>query len=167
VDRVCAAAKSELTNGGDGLTSLRTFFLMKADPQSATQGATATAAPDQTNKPQGIEFHGVSDVYSESGIDLTLLRGNLRRSIEERWENIRRAAEFARALQQSSPEAQLINRLLQRSLPMTDVAAFLKRQLIGDFMEISRNAFYVGFKDNGFDKRYTFYGLGVLALLGG
>jgi predicted nucleotidyltransferase len=36
-----------------------------------------------------IEFYGVKDVYSESGVDLTLLRRNLDRSIEERWESNR------------------------------------------------------------------------------
>jgi hypothetical protein len=42
-----------------------------------------------------IEFYGGYQVYSESGVDLTLLRGNLRRSLEERWENQRRAAAFS------------------------------------------------------------------------
>jgi predicted nucleotidyltransferase len=36
-----------------------------------------------------IEFYGVKDVYSESGVDLTLLRENLARTIEERWESNR------------------------------------------------------------------------------
>ena len=31
-----------------------------------------------------MKFHGVEDVYSESGVDLTLLRENLRRPWEER-----------------------------------------------------------------------------------
>ncbi len=42
--------------------------------------------PDQTDKPKGIEFYGGYEVYSESGVDLTLLRNNLRRSLEQRWE---------------------------------------------------------------------------------
>jgi hypothetical protein len=37
-----------------------------------------------------IEFYGVKDVYSESGVDLTLLRENLKRSVEQRWEGNRR-----------------------------------------------------------------------------
>jgi predicted nucleotidyltransferase len=36
-----------------------------------------------------IEFYGVKDVYSESGVDLTLLRQNLDRTIEVRWESNR------------------------------------------------------------------------------
>jgi len=59
------------------------------------------AAPEQDNKPTGIEFYGGYQVYSESGVDLTLLRNNLRRSLEERWERGRRAAAFAQALRQS------------------------------------------------------------------
>ena len=35
-----------------------------------------------------IEFYGVKEVYSESGIDLTLLRENLERTLEERWERV-------------------------------------------------------------------------------
>jgi hypothetical protein len=53
------------------------------------------------DKPPGIEFYGGYEVYSDTGVDLTLLRANLRRSLEERWENNRRALEFARALRQA------------------------------------------------------------------
>ncbi len=45
-----------------------------------------------------IEFYGGYQVYSESGIDLTLLRENLKRSIEERIENNARAVEFMDAI---------------------------------------------------------------------
>jgi hypothetical protein len=48
-----------------------------------------------------IEFYGGYQVYSESGVDLTLLRENLRRSLEERWEANRRAAALAQALEES------------------------------------------------------------------
>lgn len=58
------------------------------------------AAPEQKGKPKGIEFYGGYEVYSESGVDLTLLRANLRLSLEERWEKSRRALKFALALQQ-------------------------------------------------------------------
>jgi hypothetical protein len=46
-----------------------------------------------------IEFYGGYQVYSESGVDLTLLRQNLRRSLEERWENNRRGVALARAFE--------------------------------------------------------------------
>jgi hypothetical protein len=48
-----------------------------------------------------IEFYGGYQVYSESGVDLTLLRENLRRSLEERWESNRRAVAMVRAIQES------------------------------------------------------------------
>lgn len=59
------------------------------------------SAPDQADKPKGIEFYGGYEVYSESGVDLTLLRNNLRRSIEERWERGRRALASALMLRLS------------------------------------------------------------------
>lgn len=59
------------------------------------------AASEPTDKPKSIEFYGGYPVYSESGVDLTLLRGNLRRSLEERWEIGQRALAFALALQGS------------------------------------------------------------------
>src|SRR5438874_582773 len=37
-----------------------------------------------------IDFYGVHDVYSDSGVDLTLLRQNLQRTVEDRWEDNRR-----------------------------------------------------------------------------
>ena len=37
--------------------------------------------------PSSIQFYGGYQVYSDSGIDLTLLRENLKRSIERRWES--------------------------------------------------------------------------------
>src|SRR5438128_711039 len=50
-----------------------------------------------------IEFYGVKDVYSESGVDLTLLRRNLQRTVEDRWEHNRRAAGFAWHLSRCAP----------------------------------------------------------------
>jgi hypothetical protein len=84
------------------------------------------ATPDQKDKPQTIEFYGGYQVYSESGVDLTLLRGNLRRSLEERWEKNRRAAEFGRALQQAGQAGKESNSPIPRNPIMTDVAAFVK-----------------------------------------
>src|SRR6266540_3385629 len=48
-----------------------------------------------------IKFYGDYEVYSESGVDLTLLRENLRRSLEERWEYNLRAVELARAFEEA------------------------------------------------------------------
>ncbi len=65
------------------------------------------AAPEQKDKPKGIEFYGGYEVYSESGVDLTLLRSNLRKSIEERLANNRREAEFSLRLWRSNPNREL------------------------------------------------------------
>jgi predicted nucleotidyltransferase len=85
------------------------------------------AAPEQKEKLKGIEFYGGYEVYSESGIDLTLLRGNLRRSIEERWEKNRRATEAGLALWQSNPHRELLaGTSFERSPIVSDVEAFVK-----------------------------------------
>jgi hypothetical protein len=52
------------------------------------------AAPDETKAKPGIEFYGGYQVYSESGVDLTLLRANLARPIEQRWESVCRSASW-------------------------------------------------------------------------
>jgi hypothetical protein len=44
-----------------------------------------------------IEFYGVKDVYSESGVDLTLLRENLRRPFTERWQRHQAFAKMVKA----------------------------------------------------------------------
>jgi hypothetical protein len=49
-----------------------------------------------------IEFYGVKDVYSESGVDLTLLRQSLQRTIEQRWDDNRRAVAFFRKLDEAN-----------------------------------------------------------------
>ncbi len=54
-------------------------------------------------KSEPLEFYGGSQVYSESGVDLSLLRENLEKPIEERWEENRRAALFAETLRLSQP----------------------------------------------------------------
>jgi hypothetical protein len=50
----------------------------------------------------GIEFYGGYQVYSDSGVDLTLLRENLKRSVEERIESNANAVKFARELASAS-----------------------------------------------------------------
>ncbi len=72
------------------------------------------AAPEQKDKPKHIEFYGGYEVYSESGVDLTVLRSNLHRPIEERWEKNGRALEFALALQRPSLSAKEVSPLLDK-----------------------------------------------------
>jgi hypothetical protein len=74
-----------------------------------------------------IEFYGVKDVYSKSGVDLTLLRQNLERTIEERWENNRRAVEFCRMLDESNP---VVDKS-RRKPGMFDPATVLQRLMDG------------------------------------
>ena len=54
------------------------------------------------DKPAGIEFYGGYQVYSESGIDLTLLRENLKRTVEQRLENNSRALRLVAAFKKTN-----------------------------------------------------------------
>ncbi|HTU21502.1 MAG TPA: hypothetical protein VMG10_25920 [Gemmataceae bacterium] len=84
------------------------------------------AAPKQKDKPKSIEFYGGYEVYSESGVDLTLLRGNLRRSVEERLANNSRAAVGALALWQSNPHRHLLKSSLHSITRVPDASDLLK-----------------------------------------
>ena len=65
----------------------------------------------EETKPAGkIEFYGGYEVYDENGIDLTTLRRNMTRPLEDRLENNARAATFFAALRQSG---------LARGLPVS------------------------------------------------
>jgi hypothetical protein len=61
------------------------------------------ASEQQATKPNTIEFYGGYQVYSDTGIDLTLLRENLKRTVEQRLESNARALELVRELQSSNP----------------------------------------------------------------
>jgi hypothetical protein len=50
--------------------------------------------PEETTGSQGIEFYGGYQVYSDTGVDLTLLRENLKRTVTERLERNAQAARF-------------------------------------------------------------------------
>lgn len=85
------------------------------------------AAPEQQSKAKGIQFYGVDDVYSESGVDLTLLRSNLRRSIDERLTDNRREAEFSLYLWQSNPHRELLRGTrFDRGSNVSDVEKLLR-----------------------------------------
>jgi hypothetical protein len=56
-----------------------------------------------------IKFYGDYQVYSESGIDLTLLRENLKRPLAERWEHVGRTATWMETLRRAG-----------RSMPETE-----------------------------------------------
>src|SRR5262245_60056485 len=90
-----------------------------------TTMARPTEAAEPKPKPAGIEFYGGYQVYSESGVDLTLLRENLKRSVTERMENNRRAVAHMEALRASSAAAQ--HDLKRRGKPvMFDPEALLR-----------------------------------------
>ena len=81
------------------------------------------AAPEQTDKPKGIEFYGGYEVYSESGVDLTLLRENLRRSVEERWNDACRGATIFTAFRQPASS----NSHRKVGVSMFDASAIIRR----------------------------------------
>lgn len=53
----------------------------------------------------GIKFYGVEDVYSETGVDLTLLRENLKRTVEQRLEGNARALRLIAGFHQANSNA--------------------------------------------------------------
>src|SRR6516165_8845605 len=83
------------------------------------------ASTDKT-KPGEIQFYGGYQVYSESGVDLTLLRAQLQQTAEQRWENNRRAAVFQEELRRAGGAAQGAGRDSRRKLQMFDAAAMVR-----------------------------------------
>jgi hypothetical protein len=60
----------------------------KQKERSDTENPRGTIAEPLANQPPTpIKFYGGYQVYSESGVDLTQLRENLKRSIDQRWES--------------------------------------------------------------------------------
>jgi hypothetical protein len=96
---------------------------------------------------KGIEFYGGYPVYSETGVDLTMLRENMRRSVEQRWEDNRRAALLAGAFRQAgrrarNEEASVAGELCVNSLDLirqltTHQAEFV---IVGGMAMIARGA---------------------------
>jgi hypothetical protein len=78
-------------------------------------------------KPADIEFYGGYQVYSESGVDLTLLHAQLQRTVGERWEKDRGAAAFQDELQRAGEAARDPTRKSTRSLRMFDAAAMVRQ----------------------------------------
>src|SRR4051794_16810147 len=74
-----------------------------------------------------IEFYGGYQVYSETGGDLTLLRENLRRSLEDRWENNRRAVALVHALEESGRAHRGLPPRPEQNEPLLDPAGLLGR----------------------------------------
>jgi hypothetical protein len=83
------------------------------------------ASTDKT-KPAEIQFYGGYQVYSESGVDLTLLRAQLQRSVEERWETNRGAAAFQDELRQAGQAARGPASKGTRNVRMFDAAAMVR-----------------------------------------
>lgn len=75
--------------------------------------------------PQPIQFYGGYQVYSESGVDLTLLRENLKRSIGKRWENNCRVLRLVDGFDKSR-EAQKSNNETGRNSILLDMPGILR-----------------------------------------
>jgi hypothetical protein len=76
-----------------------------------------------------IEFYGGYQVYSESGIDLTLLKQNLRRTLEDRWQYNLRAGELGQAFAEAGRRSRGLSPRLDQGATMFDPAAILQRLL--------------------------------------
>jgi hypothetical protein len=80
-------------------------------------------APDAA----GIKFYGGYQVYSDSGIDLTLLRENLSRTVEQRFDDNGRAIPLLEALRSSRRPRRAGVADGDRRPAMLDVAAILRQ----------------------------------------
>jgi hypothetical protein len=85
---------------------------------------------DQTNEPAptngGIQFYGGYQVYSESGIDLTLLRQSLELTVSERWRSNSRSAESLRAWREVGQPRRITQPGSTWKTPMLDTEGFLR-----------------------------------------
>lgn len=68
-----------------------------------------------------MDFYGGYPVYSESGVDLTLLRENLKRSVAERWRQNASASRFVDKLRPAARAARAGHN--ERRLPMAELNA--------------------------------------------
>jgi hypothetical protein len=83
-----------------------------------------------------MKFYGDYPVYSESGVDLTLLRENLKRTVEERWTTNASMAKFAEALRNSGPAHASVRSKDRERHAMAELnAPAILRQLVGQQVE--------------------------------
>jgi hypothetical protein len=83
-----------------------------------------------------IKFYGDYQVYSESGVDLTLLRENLRRTLEERWANNARVLRLLEELRRSGRPPSSVGSKGPERLAMGDFdAPAILRQLTEGHVE--------------------------------
>jgi hypothetical protein len=83
------------------------------------------ASSDKTKQSE-IQFYGGYQVYSESGVDLTLLRAQLQRTVEERWEKNRGAAAFQDEVRRAGDAARDPARKSTRDPQMFDAVAMVR-----------------------------------------
>jgi hypothetical protein len=108
------------------------------------------AAPQDTSGSPGITFYGGYQVYSESGVDLTLLRENLKHTIEQRFAENSRSLLLVDALREAS-RAPMPNPITPSTSPMLDAPAILRQLaehqveyvLIGGLAMIAQGSAYV------------------------
>jgi hypothetical protein len=85
---------------------------------------------DQTNDPTaksaGIQFYGGYQVYSESGIDLTLLRQNLEGTVTQRWENNSKSAQSLEGWREAARPIGNARSQTTRKITMLDTEGFLR-----------------------------------------
>ncbi len=80
---------------------------------------------DESKPAGGIEFYGGYQVYSESGVDLTLLRENLKCCIEERLANNVRGARLAYAMEEAGRRLRKTAPADERRLIVIDASPIL------------------------------------------
>src|SRR6266851_9871011 len=98
-----------------------------SEPEQQGNGAVAENALGADQPLSGpIRFHGGYQVYSESGVDLTMLRENLKRTVSERWEKNCQALPAINAFRQSRLRQKDKDVKLERGSVLLDIPGILR-----------------------------------------
>jgi hypothetical protein len=107
-----------LAVGEKTMTSILKNDAESKEPVSVDQATASKPAA-------GIQFYGGYPVYSETGVDLTLLKMNLTRTVDERWEHNSRILPFIEALRDTGRTKSPHESNLWR-VPMLDMTGILR-----------------------------------------
>ena len=99
---------------------------MSATRKEVSTESQTNRAPEAPASPAPIQFYGGYQVYSESGVDLTLLRENLKRPIEQRWENLYRALHLVDEIDRSREAHKSKNGTKGRNAILLDMPGILR-----------------------------------------
>src|SRR5262245_6795653 len=96
------------------------------EPDQPKNQTSQVASSGSNKSPVPIQFYGGYQVYSESGVDLTLLRENLKRSISDRWEKNCQALPAIKAFRNAGLSSKHEHSTIDRSSVLLDIPGILR-----------------------------------------